>query len=121
MPLFGFVMDEQSIDDIPRTLEEGWHFQPDWRRKVVEFYLAKGDPNAKASTVIEHETDSFVRQYFMFRRTAGCINRPSFAWAHQCMANNRATGAASLIKALTIARVPVNEIAAKLRTKPNNI
>jgi hypothetical protein len=118
---FGTVMDDESVESIPRTLEEGWHFRPDWRRRVVDAYLTKALPDVETGIVIQGEADSYVRQYFHFRRTARCMNQPAFAWAHQCMANNRATGAASLIKALTIARVPVKEIAAKLRTKPRNI
>ena len=49
------------------------------------------------------------------------MNREAFLWAYRCHANNCSTGAASLIKALIVAKVPLKEIATRLRTTTKSV
>ena len=109
------------MEDIVRRLEDGWHFRPDWRRRIVDCHLSTTDPAAEPAAAIQHEEDSHIRQYYLFRCTGCCANRPAFAWAHLCYSKNRQTGGASLIRAMTIARASAAEIAVKLRTTPKNV
>ena len=117
------VMGEEipgNANGIARSLDEGWHYRPDWRNSVVEAYLVEKPLREPPWEALRGE-DAFVRQFFFFRRCGRCLERPAFKWAYECHVNNAITGAASLIKALTVARVPVNEIAGKLRTTRKNI
>jgi hypothetical protein len=111
---------QRHPNDIPRSLDQGWHYRPDWRNSVVEAYLVEKPLREPPWEALRGE-DAFVRQFFFFRRCGGCLERPAFKWAYECHVNNAITGAASLVKALTVARVPVNEIAGKLRTTRKNI
>lgn len=104
-----------------RLIPQGWHFRPDWRRRVANSYLAASDPEIDALRAIREEEDAYVRQFYLLLRTGRCMNRDAFSWAHECHANNDSTGAASLIRALTLARVPAREIAVKLRTTRKSI
>lgn len=106
---------------VARTLDEGWDYQPDWRSRVVDRLLVEKAGAEDPLVALQDEQDSYVRQYFVFRKSGESMVRDSMLWAHRAAANNRSTGAASLIKALTIAKVPVKDIAAKLRTSSKNI
>ena len=110
------VGEEQNADEIPRRLEDGWHFRADWRNQVVERYLVNIDMAEEPRQALAQEEDCYVRQLYLYRRTGKCMNQPAFAWAYQCHSRNRETGAGSLIKAATIAREAPCEIAARLRT-----
>jgi hypothetical protein len=113
--------EELEAGEIPRRLEDGWHFRPDWRAMIVQRHLASIDPGMEPMLAIRGEEDSYIRQYYLFRRTGRSMNREAFVWAHQCYSNNRQTGAASLIRALTIAGVQVGEIAARMRTRAKSV
>src|SRR6266404_7236482 len=110
-----------NANGIARSLDEGWHYRPDWRSATVEAYLLEKQLQHPPLETLKDEQDCFVRQFYLFRRCGRCLEQPAFKWAYSCFVNNPTTGAASLIKALTIARVPVNEIAEKLRTSRKNI
>jgi len=105
---------------IARSLDEGWHFRPNWRSAIVEAYLVEKQLQEPPLEALKDEEDCFVRQFYLFRRCGRCLEQSAFQWAYGCHIN-QATGAASLIKALTVARVPVNEVAGKLRTSRKNI
>ncbi len=110
-----------NANGIARSLDEGWHYRPDWRSATVEAYLLEKQLQHPPLETLKDEQDCFVRQFYLFRRCGRCLEQPAFKWAYGCVVNNPTTGAASLIKALTIARVPINEIAEKLRTTRKNI
>jgi len=110
----------QVTSTIARSLAEGWHYRPDWRNATVEAYLVGKQLQEPPLEALKGEEDGFVRQFYLFRRCGRCLEQSAFQWAYGCHIN-QATGAGSLIKALTVARVPVNEIAEKLRTPRKNI
>src|SRR6266496_1726336 len=110
----------EVTNTIARSLDEGWDYQPAWRNAIVEAYLVERQLQEPPLEALKDEEDCYVRQFYLFRRRGRCLEQSAFRWAYGCHIN-QATGAASLIKALTIARVPVNEIAEKLRTSRKNI
>jgi hypothetical protein len=110
-----------NANGIARSLDEGWHYRPDWRSATVEAYLVDKQMEQPPLETLKEEEDCFVRQFYLFRRCGRCLEQSAFKWAYACVVNNPATAAASLVKALTVARVPVNEIAGKLRTSRKNI
>jgi len=112
---------EEEVSEILRSLEDGWHYRPDWRNRVVACHLVEKGIEVDALEVLKDEHDPFVRQFYLFRRSGGCLRTESFRWAYRCHAHDATTGAAALIKALAIAKVPVKEIAHKLRTTSKNI
>lgn len=111
----------QVTNTIARSLDEGWHYRPDWRRAVVEAYLIENQLQEPPLETLKDEEDCYIRQFYLFRRCGRCFELPSFKWAYACVVNNPTTGASSLVKSLTVARVPVTEIAEKLRTTRKNI
>jgi hypothetical protein len=111
----------QVIDTIARSLAEGWHYRPDWRHLTVEAYLTQKPIMLPPLEVLRDETDAFVRQLYLLRRCGTCLNPAPFRWAYECHVHNAETGAASLIRALLLARVPFREIAEKLATSRVNI
>src|SRR6266404_7826736 len=121
--LAGIMAGETSgnANGIARSLDRGWHYRPAWRNAIVEAYLVEKQLQEPPLEALQDEEDCFVRQFYLFRRCGRCLEQAGFQWAYSCFVNNPRTGAASLIKALTIARVPVNEIAEKLRTSRKNI
>jgi hypothetical protein len=98
-----------------RDLAHGWDYRPDWRHNVVDAYLVEQADKDPLDALVGEE-DAYVRQYSLYRRTGRCLKVQPFAWAYRCHTSNPTTGAGSLIKALTIAKVPADEIASKLRT-----
>ena len=112
--------EQQTINGIARSRADGWHFRSDFRSLIVEAYLAEKPLSQSALEVLKDERDHYIRQYYIFRRTARCLNTAAFLWSHNCQ-THRHTGSASLLKALTIAKVPVREIADKLRTTVVNV
>jgi hypothetical protein len=113
-------MGAEALEAIPRSLEEGWHYRPNWRAKIVDIYLSQTQPGVDALEVLKEEHDSYIRQGYLYRRKAQCLHTGAFAYAHGC-ASNPASGAATLIKALAITKAPANEIAKMLRTATKNI
>lgn len=107
--------------DILRTLEEGWNYRPNWRDLVVETCLTNEGDNRAALDVLSREEDCYVRQFYLFRRTGNCLEKDAFRWAYRCHIHDASTGAAVLIKALTLAKVSTKEIAQRLHTKTKNI
>ena len=107
--------------DILRTLEEGWNYRPNWRDLVVETCLTNEGDNRAALDVLSSEEDCYVRQFYLFRRTGNCLEKDAFRWAYRCHIHDASTGAAALIKALTLAKVSTKEIAQRLHTKTKNI
>jgi hypothetical protein len=115
------VGEQENSSEIARSLEDGWHYQPDWRNRVVEAYLIEHGADVDPLTVLGHEHDPYARQYYAFRRTGGSLGRDAFRWAYRCHAHDASTGAAAMVKAMTLARVPVKDIAKELRTKSQNV
>src|SRR5205814_10411198 len=103
-----------NANKIARGLDEGWHYQPDWRHLTVESYLTQKPVTLPPLEVLRDETDAFVRQLYLLRRCGSCLNPATFRWAYDCHVHNAETGAASLIRALLLARVPFREIVGKL-------
>lgn len=98
-----------------RDLEDGWDYSPQWRALTVDALLQQGVASPPL-TVLHDEEDTYVREYYRFRRQGRCFLTKPFTWAHNCHASNSKTGAGSLIKSLVLAHVPFSEIAQKLRT-----
>lgn len=115
------MAENMEIEEIPRTLEAGWDYSPTWRSLVVEKYLVQGAAVEDPLHVLADEKDPYVRQFYLLRRTGQCHNREAFLWAHRCHAKNQATGAASLLKALVLAKAPLEAIAKKLHTTRKNV
>jgi hypothetical protein len=111
----------RATNTIARSLAEGWHYRPDWRHLTVESYLTQQPVTLPPLEVLRDETDAFVRQLYLLRRCGSCLNPAPFRWAYECQVHNAETGAASLIRALLLARVPLREIAEKLATSRVNI
>jgi hypothetical protein len=109
------------MKEIARSLEEGWDYSPAWRCQVAEQYLVEGAGGEDPLQVLADENDSYVRQFYLLRRTGHCHNSAAFLWAHRCHAKNQSTGAASLLKALVVAKAPLEKIAEKLRTTRKNV
>lgn len=113
--------EQESSSEIARSLEDGWHYQPDWRNRVVESYLVEHGEDAGPLVALKDEHDAYVRQFYMFRRTAGCLGKEAVRWAYQCHKHDASTGAGALIKAMTVAGIPAKEIAERLRTKASHV
>ena len=110
----------QETNHILRDLSEGLDFQPDWRNRVVEQYIAEYAkiPNHKTpGDILMGERDPFVKHAFLFRLGVGRVNAKAFEFSYRTQANNHTTGAASMIKAMAIADRRANEIAQELRTE----
>src|SRR6266404_1717513 len=111
----------QEKSAIARSRQDGWHFRPDWRSAIVESYLIEKGLAHSPEDVLRDEQDCYVRQLYFFRRRGRCLEQSAFKWAYDCNTHNEETGAGSLLKALTVARVPAEEIAEKLRSKCKNV
>jgi hypothetical protein len=107
-------------EEICRSLAEGWHFRPDWRSRLVDRLLEQG-VGQSTGEILRDEEDCYVRQLYLLRRNGRCLETAAFKWAYNCHANNGTTGAGSLVRALTVAKVPSVEIAGKLATKSKNV
>jgi hypothetical protein len=92
-----------NANGIARSLDEGWHYRPDWRSATVEAYLVDKQMEQPPLETLKEEEDCFVRQFYLFRRCGRCLEQFAFKWAYACVVNNPATAAASLVKALTVA------------------
>ena len=101
--------------EIARSLCEGFHFSADWRHQVVEQRLVRTASAAGASEDLHLiEPDPFVRQAFRYRLTGDCVNRDAFHYAYQTRAHNSKTGAGSLLKAMSLADLSIDEIAGQV-------
>jgi hypothetical protein len=45
-----------------RSLDEGWHYRPDWRSAAVEAYLVESQLQQPELETLKDEEDAYVRQ-----------------------------------------------------------
>lgn len=111
--------------DLVRSLEEGPDYTPNWRELQAEKYLeivaTSAEPKCTLREILWAEKDPFVRQFLRYRFDGRSANQMAFRYAAGCVARNRETGSASLIKAMLVADRTSDEIAAELGTKTQNV
>ena len=110
---------------IPRSLQDGWDYAPDWRHRIVEQNLVAiataKDRSEALRLVLEGENDPYVRQGLRFRLSGRCVNQPAIEFAFRAHQQNPTLGLASVVRSMTIADLPPETIAEEVGTSRKNV
>ena len=105
---------------VPRRLDDGWDYRPDWRTQQIDEYLAEiakvTDRKDALQQILFRERDPVLRQGLRFRLHGACAGTAAFSWAVRCARDNTRSGVLSMVKAMVIAGLPRGLIAGELGT-----
>ena len=114
----------ETDEVILRSLDDGWEYQPDWRHRIVESYVARcmtTDEPMLPQAILDAEKDPFVRQAFRHRMGLGAVNAKAMNFAYRTFHQNKTSDLSSAIKSLVVADRRVGEIAEALHIARENV
>jgi hypothetical protein len=111
---------------VARSIEVGPDYKPDWRLRVTEQHLLAisrvEDRSAAVNLILIKERDPFIRQLVRFHTGTGrCVIPDALEYALQCLHCDPTTRIPALIKAMVVAGLTSQQIAAEVGTKPMNV
>jgi len=107
-----------------RSLAEGPNYSVSWRWEVVEQYLglSRGeDKQGQFDQILGTEKDPYIRQLLKFQHGRRCVIFGPIQYSVRCQVSNGDNRIASLIKAMTVARLSATEIGQQLGADALNI